>query len=130
MEGLMSFKVPMHIFLALMISVGIMPMATAQQAPPLLNVSSNPPRKLYQEVNTLGRDPKYRHLVKINPLAHWNKSQVWDYIQRYTVPINPLHAQGYPSIGCWPCTRPTGAGEDDRAGRWAGMMKRECGLHV
>jgi phosphoadenosine phosphosulfate reductase len=78
----------------------------------------------------IGRDPKYRHLVKINPLAHWNKSQVWDYIQRYTVPINPFHAQGYPSIGCWPCTRPTGAGEDDRAGRWAGMMKRECGLHV
>ncbi len=78
----------------------------------------------------VGRDPKYRHLVKINPLAHWKKTQVWDYIQRYTVPVNPLHAQGYPSIGCWPCTRPPGAGEDDRAGRWAGTMKRECGLHV
>ena len=69
-------------------------------------------------------------IFTINPLAHWKKTQVWDYIQRHTVPINPLHAQGYPSIGCWPCTRPTGAGEDDRAGRWAGTMKRECGLHL
>lgn len=78
----------------------------------------------------VGHDPKYRHLVKINPLANWKKTHVWDYIQRHTVPINPLHAQGYPSIGCWPCTRPTGADEDDRAGRWAGTMKRECGLHL
>ena len=60
----MSFKVPMHIFLALMISVGIMPMATAQQDPPLLNVSSNPPRKLYQEVNTLGRETQYAQAMR------------------------------------------------------------------
>ena len=78
----------------------------------------------------VGRDPKYRHLVKINPLAHWRKQQVWDYIQTHNVPVNPLHAQGYPSIGCWPCTRPILAGEDDRAGRWAGTAKRECGLHL
>jgi len=60
----MSFKVPMHIFLALMISVGIMPMATAQQDPPLLNVSSNPPRKLYQEVNTLGRETQHAQAMR------------------------------------------------------------------
>jgi len=64
MEGLMSFKVPMHIFLALMIGVGIMPMATAQQDPPLLNVSSNPPRKLYQEVHTLGRETQYAQAMR------------------------------------------------------------------
>ena len=78
----------------------------------------------------VGRDPKYRHLVKINPLAHWRKQQVWDYIQTHNVPVNPLHAQGYPSIGCGLCTRPIFAGEDDRAGRWAGTAKRECGLHL
>src|SRR6059036_3389320 len=78
----------------------------------------------------VGRDPKYRHLIKINPLANWRKEQVWDYIQTHNVPVNPLHAQGYPSIGCWPCTRPIFAGEDDRAGRWAGTAKRECGLHL
>ena len=49
---------------------------------------------------------------------------------KHDVPYNPLHDQGYPSIGCWPCTRPVGAGEDERAGRWAGTVKKECGLHV
>ena|SRR2546426_10098595 len=71
----------------------------------------------------VGRDPRYR-------LTNWRKEQVWDYIQTHNVPVNPLHAQGYPSIGCWPCSRPIFAGEDDRAGRWAGTAKRECGLHL
>lgn len=69
-------------------------------------------------------------LVKINPLANWTKAQVWDYIRANRVPYNPLHDQGFPSIGCWPCTRSVKAGEDDRAGRWAGSDKRECGIHV
>ncbi len=69
-------------------------------------------------------------LVKINPLANWSKAQVWDYIRAHDVPFNPLHEQGFPSIGCWPCTRAVQAGEDDRAGRWAGSDKRECGIHV
>jgi phosphoadenosine phosphosulfate reductase len=86
------------------------------------------PERAYAPI--VGRDPKYRHLVKINPLANWNRTQVWDYIRKHTVPVNPLHAQGYPSIGCRPCTRPIFAGEDDRAGRWAGRAKRECGLHL
>jgi phosphoadenosine phosphosulfate reductase len=69
-------------------------------------------------------------LVKVNPLLCWNKSKVWDFIVRHEVPYNPLHDQGYASIGCWPCTRPIQEGEDERAGRWSGTIKKECGLHV
>ena len=61
---------------------------------------------------------------------HWSKKDVWTFIYKNKVPYNPLHDQGYPSIGCWPCTRAVGAGEDERAGRWAGTAKKECGLHV
>jgi phosphoadenosine phosphosulfate reductase len=78
----------------------------------------------------VGPDPRYPHLVKINPLATWTKAQVWAYIHGHHVPVNPLHAAGYASIGCWPCTRPVAPGEDDRAGRWAGRAQRECGLHL
>src|SRR5581483_7416121 len=63
-------------------------------------------------------DPKF-NLVKINPLLSWNKSDVWKFILKHTIPYNPLHDQNYPSIGCWPCTSPVAAGEDERAGRWA-----------
>lgn len=77
----------------------------------------------------VGMDAKF-DLVKINPLANWSKAQVWDYIRDHNVPTNPLHEQGFPSIGCWPCTRPVQDGDDDRAGRWAGTAKRECGLHL
>jgi phosphoadenosine phosphosulfate reductase len=69
-------------------------------------------------------------LVKINPLLYWTKKDVWKFIMDNDVPYNPLHDQGYPSIGCRPCTRPVNGGDDDRAGRWAGTMKKECGLHV
>jgi phosphoadenosine phosphosulfate reductase len=71
-----------------------------------------------------------RGMVKINPLANWTKTQVWDYVRAHDVPTNPLHERGYPSIGCWPCTRPVRDGNDERAGRWAGTAKRECGLHL
>ena len=77
----------------------------------------------------VGIDPKL-NIVKVNPLANWTKKQVWDYIEANDVPTNPLHEQGFPSIGCWPCTKAVKAGEDDRAGRWAGRDKRECGLHI
>ena len=77
----------------------------------------------------VGADRKF-DLIKINPLANWNKEQVWDYIRENGVPTNPLHAQGFPSIGCWPCTKPVRAGEDERAGRWSGTEKKECGLHI
>ncbi|HEY1192220.1 MAG TPA: phosphoadenylyl-sulfate reductase [Gemmata sp.] len=69
-------------------------------------------------------------LVKLNPLLNWTKKDVWGFIYKHDVPYNPLHDRDYPSIGCWPCTRPVAAGEDDRAGRWAGKVKKECGLHV
>jgi len=74
-------------------------------------------------------DAKFQ-LVKISPLLGWTKKDVWGFIEKHKVPYNPLHDQGYPSIGCWPCTRPVGDGEDERAGRWHGTMKKECGLHV
>jgi len=77
----------------------------------------------------VGWDKKFG-LAKVNPLANWTKRDVWDYILKNDVPYNPLHDLGYPSVGCWPCTQAVGAGQDDRAGRWAGTAKKECGLHV
>ena len=69
-------------------------------------------------------------LVKLNPLANWTRRQLWEYITRNDVPYNALMDQGYASIGCWPCTRALADGEAERAGRWAGRIKKECGLHV
>jgi phosphoadenosine phosphosulfate reductase len=74
------------------------------------------------------RDQKFG-LVKINPLLNWTRRDVWAFIVTHKVPYNPLHDQGYSSIGCWPCTRSAGGGADERAGRWAGHAKTECGLH-
>lgn len=74
-------------------------------------------------------DAKF-NLVKVNPLLNWTKKEVWGFIVKHDVPYNPLHDEGYPSIGCWPCTRAVQPGEDERAGRWAGKVKKECGLHV
>jgi phosphoadenosine phosphosulfate reductase len=74
-------------------------------------------------------DAKFE-LVKVNPLLNWTKKDVWAFVAKHDVPYNPLHDQGYPSIGCWPCTRAVTEGEDERAGRWSGSMKKECGLHV
>jgi phosphoadenosine phosphosulfate reductase len=69
-------------------------------------------------------------LVKINPIADWSEQDVWRYIHDHGVPYNPLHDQDYPSIGCTHCTRPVLPSEDQRAGRWSGFAKTECGLHV
>ena len=69
-------------------------------------------------------------LVKVNPLLTWTRTDVWGFILAHDIPYNPLHDQGFPSIGCWPCTAPVGEGADERAGRWAGTGKKECGLHV
>jgi phosphoadenosine phosphosulfate reductase len=69
-------------------------------------------------------------LVKINPIADWNSKQVWRYLVERGVPYNALHDQNYPSIGCTHCTRAIRPGEDARAGRWPGLNKTECGLHV
>lgn len=69
-------------------------------------------------------------LVKINPLAYWNFDQVLAHAEAHQVPINPLLAAGYPSIGCEPCTRRVNPGDDPRSGRWAGLAKTECGIHT
>jgi phosphoadenosine phosphosulfate reductase len=66
---------------------------------------------------------------KIQPLVDWSAKRVDAYLAVNEVPVNPLHDAGYPSIGCVPCTRPVSAGEDERAGRWAGSSKLECGIH-
>jgi len=71
-----------------------------------------------------------REIVKLNPMARWSRQAVWDYIHEHGIPYNPLHDQGYRSIGCWPCTRPTANGDDERAGRWTGFNKVECGIHT
>ncbi|HEX2049532.1 MAG TPA: phosphoadenylyl-sulfate reductase [Actinomycetota bacterium] len=71
-----------------------------------------------------------RGLVKVNPLATWTDLQVADYIVRWNVPYNPLLDRGYLSIGCAPCTRPVRDGEHKRSGRWPGIGKTECGLHL
>jgi phosphoadenosine phosphosulfate reductase len=77
----------------------------------------------------VGWDKKF-NLVKVSPLANWTKQKVWGFIEKHKIPYNPLHDQGYTSIGCWPCTRPVLLGEDERAGRWSGFAKKECGLHT
>ncbi len=71
-------------------------------------------------------------LIKVSPLAHWTEQQVWAYIKQHDVPTNALHDQGYPSIGCAPCTRAVVPGQDIRAGRWWWELPqhKECGLHL
>jgi phosphoadenosine phosphosulfate reductase len=67
---------------------------------------------------------------KVNPMANWSPPDIAAFLARRKLPEHALLADGYPSIGCWPCTKPTEAGADPRAGRWAGQKKTECGLHV
>lgn len=68
--------------------------------------------------------------VKFNPLANWAKEDLDAYAAEHDLPAHPLVAQGFPSIGCWPCTQPVEEGEDVRAGRWKGLDKSECGIHL
>ncbi|MCC6445566.1 MAG: phosphoadenylyl-sulfate reductase [Armatimonadetes bacterium] len=77
-------------------------------------------------------DSSHSGLVKINPIADWTEAEVWDYVKTNGVPYNKLHDQGFPSIGCAPCTRAVAPGEDTRAGRWwwENPETKECGLHV
>jgi phosphoadenosine phosphosulfate reductase len=69
-------------------------------------------------------------LYKINPLATWTSRDTYYYLERHGIPTHPLFEKGYASIGCAPCTRPILPGEDERAGRWAGSDKTECGIHT
>ncbi|HZO86026.1 MAG TPA: phosphoadenylyl-sulfate reductase [Verrucomicrobiae bacterium] len=81
--------------------------------------------ELYVFDATVGRD-----ILKLNPMANWKREEVWEYIQRHKIPYNPLHDAGYRSIGCQPCTRKTANGDEERAGRWTGFNKVECGIHT
>ncbi len=77
--------------------------------------------------------PVFEHAdgrYKVNPLANWTQADVDAYLKEKDLPRHPLVSQGYPSIGCWPCTQPAADPSDPRSGRWAGQNKTECGLHV
>jgi phosphoadenosine phosphosulfate reductase len=70
-----------------------------------------------------------RNMIKLNPIAAWTQDDVDNYIEQNQILVNPLLFDGYPSVGCAPCTRRVAAGDDPRSGRWAGLTKTECGLH-
>jgi phosphoadenosine phosphosulfate reductase len=81
--------------------------------------------ELYAFDETSGQD-----IVKLNPMANWTRDAVWNYLREHQIPYNPLQDLGYRSIGCQPCTRKTDGGENERAGRWTGFNKVECGIHT
>ena len=83
------------------------------------------------EIAAIEIDVAHGDIVKINPLLDWSEAELWDYAKRERLPLNRLHQQGYPSIGCAPCTRAIQSGEDVRAGRWwwENPEHKECGLH-
>ena len=82
-------------------------------------------------VEVVETDAAHGGILKLNPLAGWSEADVWRYAREQSLPVNALHARGYPSIGCAPCTRPVAPGEDLRAGRWWWELPehKECGLH-
>ncbi len=73
--------------------------------------------------------PSGNEVLKVHPLAHWSAADVASYIAEHAIPTHPLLERGYRSIGCWPCTRPVTEDEPERAGRWEGFAKTECGIH-
>ena len=70
------------------------------------------------------------YIFKLNPMVNWSREKVWNYINDHKIPYNTLHDKGYRSIGCWPCTKAISDGQDERAGRWEGFNKTECGIHT
>jgi thioredoxin-dependent adenylylsulfate APS reductase len=84
------------------------------------------------EVKKVELDPAHAGIVKVSPIADWSSDEVWKYVRAHTVPVNRLHAQGYPSVGCDPCSRAIAEGDDPRAGRWwwESAETKECGIHV
>ena len=69
-------------------------------------------------------------IYKLNPMVDWSREKVWNYIHSNEIPYNVLHDKGYRSIGCWPCTKAVANEQDERAGRWEGFNKTECGIHT
>lgn len=84
------------------------------------------------DVRAVEVDEVHGGRIKLNPLVRWTREDVMAYVERNHVPVNRLHDQGYPSVGCVPCTRSVQPGEDERAGRWwwENADQRECGIHV
>lgn len=70
------------------------------------------------------------YIIKLNPMASWSREEIWEYLHQHKIPYNPLLDRGYRSIGCTHCTRPVQEGENERAGRWTGFDKSECGIHT
>jgi phosphoadenosine phosphosulfate reductase len=90
---------------------------------------SSPTRAETPIVDRYELEPGHQ-IVKVNPMATWSRQDVWRYLKEHSLPHNPLYDLGYASIGCAPCTRLRFSGEPERAGRWAGIAKWECGIHV
>jgi phosphoadenosine phosphosulfate reductase len=84
------------------------------------------------KANKIEIDEQHNGIIKINPIIEWTWEQTWDYIKKNNIPYNKLHDNGYPSIGCEPCTRAIKPGEPLRAGRWwwESDSQKECGLHA
>ncbi|MBE1553949.1 phosphoadenylyl-sulfate reductase [Sporosarcina limicola] len=80
------------------------------------------------QTNFINKDETFES-IKICPLIHWTWTDIWNYVEKYQLPYNPLHDQGFPSIGCVPCTFPGDTATGSREGRWANQTKTECGLH-
>ncbi|MCJ7841193.1 phosphoadenylyl-sulfate reductase [Lederbergia sp. NSJ-179] len=90
-----------------------------------LRREQSPSRK---NTNFINKDETFQS-IKICPLIHWSWKDIWNYVKAHQLPYNPLHDQGYPSIGCWPCTLQGDMETGSRSGRWANQEKTECGLH-
>jgi phosphoadenosine phosphosulfate reductase len=73
---------------------------------------------------------RQHYILKLNPMANWSREAIWSHIRANQIPYNPLQDRGYKSIGCWPCTKATTAADGERAGRWEGFEKTECGIHT
>ncbi len=86
--------------------------------------------RAHTPVVELKRQADGRELVKIAPLVRWTRNDVWRHVHTHDLPYNPLHDQGYASVGCRPCTSVATDATDERSGRWAGQGKTECGLHT
>ncbi len=84
------------------------------------------------DVQAVEIDDVHDGRIKLNPLVTWTRKDVWEYVRKHNVPVNALHAKGYPSVGCAPCSRAIREGEDERAGRWwwESDESKECGIHV
>lgn len=84
--------------------------------------------QMRNEIDKIEWDPGNK-VYKLNPLADWSQDEIWNYIEEHNLPYNPLHDEGYPSIGCIPCTEPS-TDKDERSGRWKNQEKTECGIHL